>query len=74
MEFRKHDKNRRVWDIVGRFGSVLRAPGDQLIVIGGPRAHGERLIEMNACAPKTDLLTETCFVSSNLIVLSTTVL
>ncbi|KAL1828803.1 F-box/kelch-repeat protein At1g26930 [Daucus carota subsp. sativus] len=62
MEVRKYDKNRRIWETVGRlperadsmngWGLAFRACGDRLIVIGGPRAAGEGFIEINAWAPK----------------------
>ncbi|WOH12633.1 hypothetical protein DCAR_0832139 [Daucus carota subsp. sativus] len=62
MEVRKYDKNRKVWETVGRlperadsmngWGLAFRACGDRLIVIGGPRAQGEGFIEINAWAPK----------------------
>ncbi|XP_009360358.2 F-box/kelch-repeat protein SKIP11 isoform X1 [Pyrus x bretschneideri] len=61
MEVRKYDKERRVWLTVGRlperaasmngWGLAFRACGDQLIVIGGPRALVEGFIEINAWVP-----------------------
>lgn len=61
MEVRKYNKERRVWLTVGRlpdravsmngWGLAFRACGDRLIVIGGPRTHGEGFIEINAWVP-----------------------
>ncbi|XP_030961432.1 F-box/kelch-repeat protein SKIP11-like isoform X2 [Quercus lobata] len=60
-EVRKYDKGRRVWVTVGRlperagsmngWGLAFRACGDQLIVIGGPRALAEGFIELNSWKP-----------------------
>ncbi|XP_059648865.1 F-box/kelch-repeat protein SKIP11-like isoform X2 [Cornus florida] len=61
MELRKYEKERKIWVTVGglpeRAGSMngwglaFRACGDQLIVIGGPRAVGEGYIEVNSWVP-----------------------
>ncbi|KAK9277282.1 hypothetical protein L1049_006822 [Liquidambar formosana] len=61
MEVRKYDKVRREWVTVGRlperavsmngWGLAFRACGDRLIVIGGPRALGEGIIEINSWVP-----------------------
>ncbi|KAA8532996.1 hypothetical protein F0562_032887 [Nyssa sinensis] len=61
MEVRKFDKERRGWVTIGRlperagsmngWGLAFRACGDQLIVIGGPRASGEGFIEVNSWVP-----------------------
>ncbi|KAI7985890.1 F-box/kelch-repeat protein [Camellia lanceoleosa] len=60
-EVRKYDKARNLWVTVGRlperavsmngWGLAFRACGDRLIVIGGPRALGGGIIEVNAWAP-----------------------
>lgn len=60
-EVRKYDKGRRVWVTVGRlperagsmngWGLAFKACGDQLIVIGGPRALAEGFIELNSWKP-----------------------
>ncbi|KAK7813344.1 f-box/kelch-repeat protein skip11 [Quercus suber] len=60
-EVRKYDKGRRVWVTVGRlperagsmngWGLAFRACGEQLIVIGGPRALAEGFIELNSWKP-----------------------
>jgi len=62
MEVTKYDKSRGVWDTVGRlperadstngWGLAFRACGDQLTVIGGPRANGLTFVEVNSWAPK----------------------
>lgn len=61
MSVRKYDKVEKSWNRVGDlpaqaasmngWGLAFRACGDQLIVIGGPRAAGEGFIELNAWAP-----------------------
>ncbi|WVZ24401.1 hypothetical protein V8G54_002945 [Vigna mungo] len=61
MEVKKYDKDRRLWRSIGRlpervvsmngWGLAFRACGDKLIVIGGPRTHGEGFIELNSCVP-----------------------
>lgn len=61
MEVKKYDKERRVWNTIGRlperaasmngWGLAFRACGNRLIVIGGPRTHGEGFIELNAWVP-----------------------
>ena len=61
MEVKKYDKERRFWRTIGRlpervvsmngWGLAFRACGDKLIVIGGPRTHGEGFIELNSCVP-----------------------
>ncbi|KAK6924999.1 Kelch repeat type 1 [Dillenia turbinata] len=60
-EVRKYDKQRILWVTVGRlpeqavsmngWGLAFRACGDRLIVIGGPRALGGGIIELNSWAP-----------------------
>ncbi|KAF8390243.1 hypothetical protein HHK36_024768 [Tetracentron sinense] len=60
-EVRKYDKERNLWFTVGRlperavsmngWGLAFRACGDRLIVIGGPRALGGRIIELNSWVP-----------------------
>jgi hypothetical protein len=62
MEVSKYDKNKGVWETVGRlperadstngWGLAFRACGDQLTVIGGPRANGRTFVEVNSWAPK----------------------
>ncbi|OAY61425.1 F-box/kelch-repeat protein SKIP11 [Manihot esculenta] len=61
MEVRKYDKEKRSWFKVGAlperavsmngWGLAFRACGDRLIVIGGPRTHGEGFIELNSWVP-----------------------
>ncbi|KAL2904447.1 F-box/kelch-repeat protein SKIP11 [Bienertia sinuspersici] len=61
MEVKKYNKEIREWATVGRlperagsmngWGLAFRACGDRLIVIGGPRAHGEGIIEVNSWVP-----------------------
>ncbi|XP_065861430.1 F-box/kelch-repeat protein SKIP11-like [Euphorbia lathyris] len=61
MEVRKYDKERKSWFRVGTlperavsmngWGLAFRACGDRLIVIGGPRTHGEGFIELNSWVP-----------------------
>lgn len=61
MEVKKYDKERRVWLNIGRlperavsmngWGLAFRACGNRLIVIGGPRTHGEGFIELNSWVP-----------------------
>ncbi|KAK7386962.1 hypothetical protein VNO78_27374 [Psophocarpus tetragonolobus] len=61
MEVKKYDKERRLWVTIGRlperavsmngWGLAFRACGDRLIVIGGPRTHGEGFIELNSWVP-----------------------
>ncbi|XP_059641148.1 F-box/kelch-repeat protein At1g74510-like [Cornus florida] len=60
-EVRKYDKERNLWITVGRlperavsmngWGLAFRACGDRLIVIGGPRALGGGIIELNSWVP-----------------------
>ncbi|ESQ27701.1 hypothetical protein EUTSA_v10018558mg [Eutrema salsugineum] len=62
QEVRKYDKRRNVWNKVGNlperassmngWGMAFRACGDQLVVVGGPRALGGGFIEINACVPR----------------------
>ncbi|KAL0801826.1 hypothetical protein Bca101_057002 [Brassica carinata] len=62
QEVRKYDKRCNVWNRVGNlperassmngWGMAFRACGDQLVVVGGPRALGGGLIEINACVPR----------------------
>lgn len=57
----KYDKRRNLWITIGRlpeqatsmngWGLAFRACGDQLIVIGGPRALNGRFIEINSWEP-----------------------
>ncbi|BAT99269.1 hypothetical protein LR48_Vigan06g103400 [Vigna angularis] len=61
MEVKKYDKEEKVWITIGRlperavsmngWGLAFRACGDKLIVIGGPRTHGEGFIELNSWVP-----------------------
>ncbi|KAK4261140.1 hypothetical protein QN277_004182 [Acacia crassicarpa] len=61
MEVKKYDKDRKQWSVIGRlperavsvngWGLAFRACGNRLIVIGGPRTHGEGFIELNAWVP-----------------------
>ncbi|XP_057448265.1 F-box/kelch-repeat protein At1g26930-like [Lotus japonicus] len=61
MEVKKYNKDRKVWLTIGRlperavsmngWGLAFRACGDRLIVIGGPRTHGEGFIELNSWVP-----------------------
>ncbi|PIA27890.1 hypothetical protein AQUCO_07400017v1 [Aquilegia coerulea] len=61
-ELMKYNKERVSWDTVGRlperafsmngWGLAFRACGEQLIVIGGPRALGEGMIELNSWVPR----------------------
>lgn len=61
MEVKKYDKGNKVWLTIGRlperaasmngWGLAFRACGDRLIVIGGPRSHGEGFIELNSWVP-----------------------
>ncbi|KAL9328214.1 hypothetical protein ACSQ67_003217 [Phaseolus vulgaris] len=61
MEVKKYDKEGKVWLTIGRlperavsmngWGLAFRACGDKLIVIGGPRTHGEGFIELNSWVP-----------------------
>ncbi|EOA35162.1 hypothetical protein CARUB_v10020300mg [Capsella rubella] len=61
QEVRKYDKTLNVWNKVGSlperassmngWGMAFRACGDQLVVVGGPRAIGGGFIEINACVP-----------------------
>ncbi|KAJ8753357.1 hypothetical protein K2173_019756 [Erythroxylum novogranatense] len=63
-EVSKYDKEKKVWLVLGGlpeqafsmngWGLAFRACGDQLIVIGGPRALGTGLIEVNAWVPNGD--------------------
>ncbi|XVF09106.1 hypothetical protein REPUB_Repub07fG0062700 [Reevesia pubescens] len=60
-EVRKYDKEKNLWVTLGLlperavsmngWGLAFRACGDQLIVIGGPRALGEGMIELNSWVP-----------------------
>ncbi|KGN63979.1 F-box/kelch-repeat protein At1g74510 [Cucumis sativus] len=60
-EVKRYDKARQLWVAVGRlpervvstngWGLAFRACGDRLIVIGGPRALGGRMIEIYSWAP-----------------------
>lgn len=60
-EVQRYDKARQVWVAVGRlpervvstngWGLAFRACGDRLVVIGGPRALGGRMIEIYSWAP-----------------------
>ncbi|KAK3010884.1 hypothetical protein RJ639_011154 [Escallonia herrerae] len=61
QEVRKYDKVRNLWVTIGRlpeqassmngWGLAFRACGDQLIVIGGPRAAYGGMIELNSWVP-----------------------
>ncbi|KAF8079604.1 hypothetical protein N665_1013s0002 [Sinapis alba] len=61
MAVRRYDKENRVWVKVGSlpeqagsmngWGLAFRACGDQVIVIGGPKAPGEGFIEINSWVP-----------------------
>ncbi|XP_004511220.1 F-box/kelch-repeat protein At1g26930-like [Cicer arietinum] len=61
MEVKKYDKDRKLWLTIGRlperaasmngWGLAFRACGNRLIVIGGPRSHGEGFIELNSWVP-----------------------
>ncbi|XP_057530668.1 F-box/kelch-repeat protein SKIP11-like [Amaranthus tricolor] len=61
MEVKKYHKETKEWVIIGRlperagsmngWGLAFRACGDRVIVIGGPRAHGEGIIEVNSWVP-----------------------
>ncbi|KAI0507021.1 hypothetical protein KFK09_013139 [Dendrobium nobile] len=61
-EVRKYDKKNNVWITLGRlperpasmngWGLAFRACGEQLIVIGGPRALGGGVIELHSWVPK----------------------
>jgi hypothetical protein len=60
-EVRRYDKERNLWVTIGRlpeqavsmngWGLAFRACGHRLIVIGGPRALGEGMIELNSWVP-----------------------
>ncbi|KAB2073383.1 hypothetical protein ERO13_A07G070800v2 [Gossypium hirsutum] len=60
-EVRKYDKEKNLWVALGGlpdravsmngWGLAFRACGDRLIVIGGPRALGEGMIELNSWVP-----------------------
>lgn len=62
QEVRRYDKGCNVWNKVGNlperassmngWGMAFRACGDQLVVVGGPRALGGGFIEINACVPR----------------------
>ncbi|KAJ4824177.1 hypothetical protein Tsubulata_011913 [Turnera subulata] len=64
QEVRKYDKEKNVWITLGGlperaasmngWGMAFRACGDQLIVIGGPRALGGGTIELNSWVPSDD--------------------
>ncbi|WCJ27613.1 Galactose oxidase/kelch repeat superfamily protein [Euphorbia peplus] len=61
MAVMKYDKQQKSWFRVGTlperavsmngWGLAFRACGDRLIVIGGPRSHGEGFIELNSWVP-----------------------
>ncbi|XP_057761670.1 F-box/kelch-repeat protein At1g26930-like [Arachis stenosperma] len=61
MEVKKYDKERKLWIVIGRlperavsmngWGLAFRACGNRLMVIGGPRTHGEGFIELNSWVP-----------------------
>ncbi|XP_058777282.1 F-box/kelch-repeat protein At1g26930-like isoform X2 [Vicia villosa] len=61
MEVKKYEKERKLWNTIGRlperavsmngWGLAFRACGNRLIVIGGPRTHGEGFIELNSWVP-----------------------
>ncbi|OVA13331.1 Kelch repeat type 1 [Macleaya cordata] len=61
-ELRKYDKERNLWHTIGRlperavsmngWGLAFRACGERLIVIGGPRALGGGIIELNSWVPR----------------------
>ncbi|XP_022768381.1 F-box/kelch-repeat protein At1g74510-like [Durio zibethinus] len=60
-ELRKYDKKKNLWVTLGQlperavsmngWGLAFRACGDRLIVIGGPRALSEGMIELNSWVP-----------------------
>ncbi|XP_050221869.1 F-box/kelch-repeat protein At1g74510-like [Mercurialis annua] len=60
-EVRKYDKEKNAWNTLGGlpedavsmngWGLAFRACGDRLIVIGGPRALGGGMIELNSWVP-----------------------
>lgn len=62
QEVKRYDKRCNVWNKVGNlperassmngWGMAFRACGDQLVVVGGPRALGGGFIEINACVPR----------------------
>ncbi|KAK8941835.1 F-box/kelch-repeat protein SKIP11 [Platanthera guangdongensis] len=62
QEVRKYDKENFVWITLGRlpetpvsmngWGLAFRACGEQLIIIGGPRALGGGVIELHSWIPK----------------------
>nr|AFD02178.1 putative kelch repeat containing F-box protein [Persicaria minor] len=64
MEVRKYNKVTSTWSTVGKlperagsmngWGLAFRGCGDRLIVIGGPRAYGEGVIEVNSWVPNDD--------------------
>ncbi|XP_021722931.1 F-box/kelch-repeat protein SKIP11-like [Chenopodium quinoa] len=61
MEVKRYNKQTREWATVKRlperagsmngWGLAFKACGGRLIVIGGPRAHGEGIIEVNSWVP-----------------------
>lgn len=61
MEVKRYNKGTREWTTVGRlperagsmngWGLAFRACGERVIVIGGPRAQGEGIIEVNSWVP-----------------------
>ncbi|MED6150018.1 F-box/kelch-repeat protein skip11 [Stylosanthes scabra] len=61
MEVKKYDKEKKLWNVIGRlperavsmngWGLAFRACGNRLMVIGGPRTHGEGFIELNSWVP-----------------------
>ncbi|PKA60470.1 F-box/kelch-repeat protein SKIP11 [Apostasia shenzhenica] len=61
QEVRKYDKERNAWITLGRlperpasvngWGLAFRACGERLVVIGGPRALGGGVIELNSWIP-----------------------
>lgn len=67
-EVRKYDKKNNVWITLGRlperpasmngWGLAFRACGEQLIVIGGPRALAGGMIELHSWVPKDGELPE----------------
>ncbi|PKA66624.1 F-box/kelch-repeat protein SKIP11 [Apostasia shenzhenica] len=62
QEVRKYDKENNVWITLGKlperpvsmngWGLAFRACGEQLVVIGGPRALGGGVIELHSWIPK----------------------
>ncbi|KAG0499632.1 hypothetical protein HPP92_003871 [Vanilla planifolia] len=68
QEVMKYDKGNNVWITLGRlperpmsmngWGLAFRACGEQLIVIGGPRALGRGVIELHSWIPKDGVAPE----------------